>query len=67
MPYRYWIQGQVQNTHLRDVPTYPETKHKMKTTVFREKRLTYSKDDKDGKDPRVCGAGRKGLSHIMRS
>lgn len=38
----------------------------MKTTICREKRLTYSKDDKDGKDPRVCGAGRKGLSHIMQ-
>lgn len=29
----------------------------MKTTTLRVKKHTYSMDDKDGKDPRVCGAG----------
>lgn len=29
----------------------------MKTTTLRVKKRTYSMDDKDGKDPRVCGAG----------
>lgn len=30
----------------------------MKTTIFREERLTDSMDDKGVEDPRVCGAGR---------
>lgn len=39
---------------------------KWKTTTLREKKLTWSMEDKDSRDPRVWRAGRQGLSHIMR-
>jgi hypothetical protein len=35
-------------------------------TIFREKKHTYSVDDKDGKDPRVCGTGRQEVPHITQ-